>query len=155
MEERQLRKTIIHNPNVPVRRKRKPLKVSKDMQRAQSEIKMQARQRRAALDAENKRIQAGGKPKSADKAPEASTAASNQDSVPVESTQKASEASTAYIGTKDGKSYAQERHAETLAKKLKLSKDAIKETDDGYVLEIPADEIPEGHEAVEGVKLKK
>lgn len=158
--EPSFRKAIIHNPYVPVRRKRKPLKVSKDMQRKIAEEKMMRARARKALDAENKRIAAGlPKESISDAEPlDEEAAAENIEKLNAEIASEApetpSESSKVYIATKDGKSYAQERHAENLAAKLDLPYDSIKETEDGYVLEVSEDQIPEGHIPVENVNLK-
>jgi hypothetical protein len=147
-------KAIVHNPNVPIRRRRKPLKVDKTQMKKMAEAKFAARIRRAAINAENKRIANGGAPEKTIKAPEQTSDEVVTAQTPVEETQEPAQELKAYIGTKDGKSYAQERHAEALAAKLDLAFDSIKETEDGYVVEVSKDEIPEGHVAIEGVTIK-
>lgn len=119
-----------------------------------AEAKFAARIRRAAINAENKRIANGGAPEKTIKAPEQTSDEVVTAQTPVEETQEPAQELKAYIGTKDGKSYAQERHAEALAAKLDLAFDSIKETEDGYVVEVSKDEIPEGHVAIEGVTIK-
>ena len=149
-----LNKAIVHNPNVPIRRRRKPMKVDKTQLKKVAEAKFAARIRRAAINAENKRIAGGGAPEKPIKAPEEATTDVLSVETPVEEAQEPAQELKAYIGTKDGKSYAQERHAEALAAKLDLAFDSIKETEDGYVVEVSKDEIPEGHIAIEGVTIK-
>ena len=159
-EQPTLRKVIIHNPSIPVRRRRRKLKVNRDMQKKIAEEKMARARARRALDAENKRILAGQPKESTldaeplDEEAAAENIAKLNAEMPAEATQEPAESSKIYIGTKDGKSYAQERHAESLAAKLDLEYDSIKETEDGYVLEVSEDQIPEGHTPVENVNLK-
>lgn len=157
-EQPTLRKVIIHNPYIPVRRRRKKLKVNKDMQRKVAEEKMLRARARKALDAENKRIAAGEPKESTSEADpvvaDVEAAAEEVAEIATEAPKTDSESLKAYIGTKDGKAYAQERHAESLAAKLELAYDSILETKDGYVLEVSEDQIPEGHIPVENVNFK-
>lgn len=149
MEENEFNKAIVHDPTTPVRRKRRPLKVNREQKRVIAEQKLEANRRRRALDAYNKSI-SNGQPQEAKLEVEPideEAAAENIAKLNAESSQ-------VYIGTKDGKAYAQERHAETLAAKLDLEYSSIKETEDGYVLMVDEDQIPEGHSPVEDVKIK-
>jgi len=160
MENNELNKSIVHDPATPVRRVRRPLKVNRELKRKVAEQKMEANRRRKALDAYNKSL-INGQPQEAtlevepiDEEAAAKNIAKLNAEIATESTEKTAKSSKTYIGTKDGKAYAQERHAETLAAKLDLEYSSIKETEDGYVLLVDENQIPEGHTPVEDVKTK-